>query len=148
METLKLHWLGSPQVEVEGRAVKLETRKATALLAYMSLAASECHREPLATMFWPEGSQQKALANLRRTLSSLNASLPGWIEADRETISLKRNSKLWVDVEAFHQSLSQLKEHGHPESEVCEECLSVLDQTVQLYRGSARGGRKYPSGSC
>ena len=69
METLKLHWLGHPLVELKGKPVKLETRKAAALLAYVSLSPEECPREVLATMFWQEGNQQKALANLRRTLS-------------------------------------------------------------------------------
>jgi len=135
VEALKLNWLGHPLVEWKGQAIKLETRKAAALLAYLSLTPGECQREVLATMFWQEGSQQKALANLRRALSSLNASLPEWIEADRETISLKRNIKLWVDVDAFHQSLSQLKEHPHPENETCDDCLSALNKTVELYRG-------------
>jgi LuxR family maltose regulon positive regulatory protein len=135
VESLKLSWLGHPLVELKGRAIKLETRKAAALLAYLSLKPGECQREILATMLWQEGNQQKALANLRRTLSSLNSSLPGWIEADRETIALKLNGKLWVDVDAFHQSLSQFKGHNHPEHEVCDECLSLLDETAELYRG-------------
>jgi len=135
VETLKLYWLGAPQVELKGQAVKLETRKAAALLCYLSLASGECQRELLATMFWPEGSQQKALANLRRTLSSLNASLPGWIEAERGALTLKRNGRLWVDVEAFHQSLSDLHQHTHPEKEVCDECLPVLERTVAMVRG-------------
>ena len=127
MEAFNLHWLGPPVVELKGRPIKLETRKAVALLAYLSLTLGECQREILATMFWPEGNQAKALANLRRTLSSLNSSLPGWMEADRETICLKRNVKLWVDIDAFHQSLSQRKEHAHLVDEICEECLSILD---------------------
>ena len=140
METLKLHWLGHPLVELKGRAIKLETRKAAALLAYLSLTPGECQRETLATMFWQEGNQQKALANLRRTLSSLNSSLPGWIDADRETIRLKHNGKLWVDVDAFHQLLSRLKQHNHPENEVCDDCLSILDKAVELYRGDFMDG--------
>ena len=135
METLKLHWMGHPLVECKGRVVKLETRKAAALLAYLSLNPGECQREVLATMLWPEGNQQKALANLRRTLSSLNSSLPGWIQANRETIALKRNVKLWVDVEAFYQLLSQCKEHNCPESEMCEQWLEVLTRMAGLYRG-------------
>ena len=134
MESLKLSWLGHPLVELKGRAIKLETRKAAALLAYLSLNPGECPREVLATMFWQESNQQKALANLRRTLSSLNSSLPGWIEADRETIRLKRNGNLWVDVEALHQLRSQLKQHNHPENEVCNKCLSMLDKIAELYR--------------
>jgi DNA-binding SARP family transcriptional activator len=93
-------------------------------------------------MFWPEGSQQKALANLRRTLASLNASLPGWIEADHATIRLKRNAQSWVDVAAFLQMLPQLTEHNHPENKVCDECLAVLEQAVALYRGDFLQGEK------
>ena len=135
METLKLYWLGAPQVELKGRIVKLETRKAAALLCYLSLTPNECQREILATMFWPEGNQQKALANLRRTLSSLNSSLPGWIEANRDTLALKRNGKLWVDVEAFQQSLMDLHNHTHPEKEVCDGCLHILEKTIETVRG-------------
>src|SRR5512145_1961286 len=105
------------------------------MLAYLSLTPGACQREVLATMFWPEGSQQKSLANLRRTLSSLNSSLPKWIEANRETISLKRNAKLWVDMEAFYDLLSKYKEHSHSDSEICKDCLSALDQAIELYRG-------------
>ena len=135
METLRLGWLGRPLVERKGRPVKLETRKAAALLSYLSLVPGQSQREIVATLFWPEGSQQKALANLRRTLASLNASLPGWIEADHETISLKRNAKLWVDVDELHRLLSQYKEHDHPGNEICDACLLVLDRIVKLYRG-------------
>jgi len=135
VETLKLYWLGAPQVELNGRTVKLETRKAAALLCYLSLSPGECQRELLATMFWPEGSQQKALANLRRTLSSLNASLPGWIETERGTLALKRNARLWVDVDAFHQSLLNFRQHTHAEKELCDECLPVLEKTAEMVRG-------------
>lgn len=119
MEALKLYWLGSPYIEWKGRSIKPETRKAAAVLAYLSLEPGQHPRELIATMFWPEGTQQKALANLRRTLSSLNSRLPGWIEADRETVGIKRNLKLWVDVDAFDQLLSQLKEHRHATNELC-----------------------------
>lgn len=140
VETLRLHWLGHPLVELKGKPVKLETRKAAALLVYLSLNPGECQREGLATMFWQEGNQHKALANLRRTLSSLNNSLPGWIEANRETISLKRNGRLWMDVEDFEQVFSQPNQHGHSEKETCEDCLSILDKAVELYRGDFLDG--------
>lgn len=133
METLKLRWLGPALVEWDGQAVKLETRKAAALLACLSLAPGKCQRETLAAMFWPEGTQQKALANLRRTLASLNASLPGRIEADRESIALKAG--IWVDAVVFQECLSRLHAHNHPQNEICEACLSALEQAAGLYRG-------------
>ena len=140
MEKLSLYWLGPPLVEWKGRPNKLETRKAEALLVYLSLNTEKCRRETLATMFWQESSQQKALANLRRTLASLNASLPGWIEADRETIALKRDNKLWVDVDIFQRLRFQCKEHNHPASKVCEDCLANLVKAVELYRGDFLDG--------
>jgi LuxR family maltose regulon positive regulatory protein len=91
-------------------------------------------------MFWPEVSQQKALASLRRTLSSLNSSLPGWIQADRTTINLKRNAKLWVDVDAFKQLLSEIGAHRHPGDELCENCFLSLEEAVRHYRGSFLDG--------
>jgi len=135
VETLKLYWLGTPRVELAGQIVKLETRKAAALLCYLSLTPGNCQREILATMFWPEGSQQKALSNLRRTLSSLNSSLPGWIEANRDTLTLKRNGKLWVDVEDFQKSLTDLHQHTHPEKEACDGCVHILEKTIEIVRG-------------
>src|SRR5512135_558985 len=135
VETLRLYWLGSPRVELGERNVKLETRKAAALLAYLSLTPGECQREILATMFWPDANQHKALANLRRTLSSLNSSLPGWIQADRETITLGRNDKLWVDLGVFHQLLSRSQDHCRSENEICDQCLSTLVEAVAYQRG-------------
>ncbi len=135
MEELRLHWLGSPLVELKRQPVKLETRKGAGLLAYLSLRADRQPREVVATMFWPEGDQQHALACLRRTLASLNARLPGWIEADRESLSLKRTEKLWVDVETFRQLASKVLAHCRDESQICDSCRSVLEQALRLRRG-------------
>ncbi len=134
MESLKLYWLGPPLVELRGRALRLETRKVVALLAYLSLTPGLGRRETLAAMFWPEANQKKALGNLRRTLASLKSDLPGWIEADRETITLKRNNRLWIDVEAFHQSLQDVRTHDHRGPGPCEACLDGLNEAVGYYR--------------
>jgi LuxR family maltose regulon positive regulatory protein len=135
MERLRLGWLGNPTVEFNGQVVKLETRKSTALLAYLSMTSNGCQREILASMLWPDGSQQKSLANLRRSLSSLNSRLPGWIEADRETIRLHREDGAWIDVDSFHQSLATIRAHCEQELPVCESCLSLLEEAVKSYRG-------------
>ena len=135
MRTLKLYWLGAPRVELGGQTVRLETRKSTALLAYLSLAARECQREVLGAMFWPEGSQQQASASLRRALSSLNTRLPGWLQADRERIGLSRSAGLWSDVDMFHRLLSESQDHCPAEVGVCDRCLSTLEQAVACYRG-------------
>ncbi len=135
MQTLKLSWLGPARIELAGRTVKAETRKSAALLAYLSLLREPCSRELLATLFWPEADQQKALANLRRTLFSLNSRLPGWLDADHQTVSLRRNDKLSVDVDAFHNCLAVVRDHSHPPAEPCEQCLQALTTAAAYYRG-------------
>ncbi len=135
MEALKLHWLGLPRVELKGRPAKLETRKSLALLAYVSMGAEKCQREGLAAIFWPEATQQRALGNLRRTLSSLNSRLPGCIESDRETIGLKRGSALWSDVAVFRDLLARAKCLPDAREQDPEKCRSLLEGAVKLYRG-------------
>ena len=66
-----LSWLGPPQIEVDGRSVKLETRKGTALLAFLSVEKRPYSRERLAALFWPAYDPVRAPANLRRVLASL-----------------------------------------------------------------------------
>jgi len=50
METLELKWVGSPQVNVDGRPVRFETRKVTALLAVLSFDRRPQSREYLAAL--------------------------------------------------------------------------------------------------
>src|SRR5512136_672064 len=115
MTALRLFWLGPPAIEYDGRPLRLEMRKTLALLAYLSLNLQNPTRETLASLFWPEYDQQHALANLRRNLSSLARSLPfGLLEADRETIGLRKVDWLEVDVDEFHQQLSLASQHSHP----------------------------------
>jgi LuxR family maltose regulon positive regulatory protein len=131
---VKCFWLGLPLVQEGTRSIKLETRKATALLAYLSLAPQGSSREFLATMFWPDYDQSRALANLRRALSSLMADLPeGTLEADREIIRWRDSGKRWLDVEEFQQAVKKI--HAHCSGELCEDCLKTLEQAVNLYRG-------------
>ncbi len=135
MEGLRLYWLGDPAVELRGHLVRLETRKCAALLAYLSIGARKYQREAVATILWPEASQPKALGNLRRALASLNSRLPGWIEADRETIGIKPADKLWCDVAAFHDLLARIKKHRAAGNELSEDCLTALQEALKLCRG-------------
>jgi DNA-binding SARP family transcriptional activator len=126
--------LGAPRIEHDGVPVEVDTRKAIALAAYLAVTEQSHTRDALAGLLWPEYSQSRARAALRRTLSSLGkARAEGWLHADRESVDLD-NDTIWVDVTRFHDLLGRCKEHGHPESEVCPECLPLLTEAVALYR--------------
>ncbi len=135
MAILKLFWLGSPSIEYEGHPLHLEMRKALALLAYLSLSPQRPTRESLASIFWPEFDQQRALANLRRNLASLSTSLPsGILFSDRETAGLLKES-LTIDVDDFHRLLSVSEDHAHAKDALCLECKASFENAVSLYRG-------------
>jgi DNA-binding SARP family transcriptional activator/tetratricopeptide (TPR) repeat protein len=132
--------LGAPRIERDGVPVEVDTRKATALAAYLAVTRRGHTRDALAGLLWPEYNQGRARAALRRTLSSLGkAREEGWLLADRESVDLAHDA-IWVDVVRFEDLLAACKLHGHPESEVCAECLPLLTEAVERYRDDFMAG--------
>lgn len=137
MTNLKLFWLGSPIIERDNNAIHMETRKATALLAFLGLSPVPPSRERLAALFWPEFDQTHAPANLRRTLFSINHSIgPSILVSDRDNIGIDPNSHVWQDVCEFRLLLATLKSHNHTEITTCPECINNLEKVITLYRGN------------
>ena len=136
MSRLALYLLGPPRIELDGEPVQVGRRKMVALLAYLAVAGG-CHRrDSLATLLWPEYDQSRALAYLRRILSMLNRVLDGeWLAVDRETAGLNADADpstgsgqgLWLDVDVFRQRLVACGTHGHPPTEVCTDCVPLLE---------------------
>ena len=132
--------LGAPRLEHDGVPIEVDTRKATALAAYLAVTRRGHTRDALAGLLWPEYGQARARAALRRTLSSLGkARQEGWLLADRESVDLAHDA-IWVDVVEFEDLLAASELHGHPGSEVCAECLPPLTEAVGLYRGDFMAG--------
>src|SRR6266702_4308463 len=114
MAHLALYLFGSPRIERDGVAVNVDTRKATALIAYLAATRQRHSRDTLAALLWPDYDQGHARATLRRTLSALNKALAGkYLEIDRETIGLDAHADLWVDIDEFHTSVTQCEQHQH-----------------------------------
>ena len=136
MINLKFSWLGSPIIKSDNIAIHIETRKATALLAFLSLSLSPPSRENLTTLFWPEFDQTHALANLRRTLFSIKKILGQEIlVSSHENVGINPVSLVWQDVSAFRLLLETVKSHQHAENIICPECVDNLEKAVTLYRG-------------
>jgi LuxR family transcriptional regulator, maltose regulon positive regulatory protein len=142
---LKLSWLGHPRIEQSGIDVRLETRKTTALLAYLSLNQHPQSREKLAALFWPDFDPSRAPANLRRSLASLHASIPGgWLDAERDRIGIRAGAGPWVDVLVVQKTIADLKAHRHEPGRPCAECLSMAVKAIELYRGDFLEGFNLP----
>jgi DNA-binding SARP family transcriptional activator len=101
--TLSLSLLGPPLAEVDGEPLTVDTRKATALLAYLTLEPGRHGRDSLAGLLWPEYAPDRARAALRRTLSTLRSGLGGrWLAVTRDAVSLDRDG-VTVDVDEFRR---------------------------------------------
>ncbi len=141
MSRLALSLLGPPRIERDGVVIEVDTRKAIALIAYLAVTRQRHSRDALAALLWPEYDQSHARATLRRTLSTLNKALNGpWLEVDRETIALNRNSDLQIDVNGFHELLAECQSHHHKPGETCSACIDPLAKAVALYQGDFLAG--------
>src|SRR5512137_2079287 len=92
---VRLFWLGHPRIELNAEPVHLDTRKTTALLVHLSMTDHPVSRERLAALLWPDFDQVRAPANLRRSLATLRAALPGkWLAAERDRIGVDLSEDL------------------------------------------------------
>ena len=68
----EIRLLGAPAVLFAGRSLSPESRKATALLAYLAMRADEpTSRDHLAGLLWGDSANDQARANLRQALTQL-----------------------------------------------------------------------------
>ncbi len=140
-KTFHVSFLGTVALKSGENSVLLETRKATALLAFLCVTGQDHRREALETMFWGEHDQQSAQSNLRRNLSSLNKSLHGeMIFADREKVGLKPGSPVLIDCKTFHDTVERARKHSHSENRICSSCMNELEEAINLYRGDFLSG--------
>jgi len=137
MVRLKLFLLGPPRLELDGAPIKLERRKATALLAYLLVNQQSYSRNSLAALFWPDYDQRRARAALRRTLATLKqARLTPWLQIGREVIGPKPAWPAWIDANHFRQ----LSRCHKTTPELQASCLASLVEAVALYQADFMAG--------
>jgi DNA-binding SARP family transcriptional activator len=126
---LEISLIGPPRVLREGRPVSFDTRKATALLAHLTLTERPRSREALCGLLWPGRDPEHARGALRRTLSALRKAVgEEWIDAVADSVALRAGDGLVVDVRRFR---SLATEDAPPED---------LAAAVKLFRGGLLEG--------
>ncbi len=141
MARLSISLLGPPRLECGDQPIRVDTRKADALLAYLAVTRQQHRRDSLATLLWPENDQPHARSALRRTLFTLNHALEkDWLDFDREIICLNFQADISIDVYNFESSLAECQSHGHSVTEVCTACIQPLTKAVELYHGDFMAG--------
>jgi DNA-binding SARP family transcriptional activator/predicted ATPase len=141
MSRAALFLLGPPRIERDGEPVEVDTRKAIALAAYLSISGEEHSRDALAAIFWPLSNQSRARAALRRTLSTLRRAVGDEkLDVDGERLALRPSSGFQVDVDQFLRLLADCETHGHRTDQVCPACVAPLSQAVALYHADFMSG--------
>ena len=149
MTRLSLELLGTFAATFDGHAVsRFRSSKARALLAYLAVEANRAHsRSSLATLLWPESSEQDAYRNLRVTLHRLRRALDDIApDAGDEILQIGGghvqidHSALTLDVAEFRNLLDAVSAHGHTSPDLCRVCIERLRQAASLYRGDLLAG--------
>ena len=136
---LTISLLGGVRILLDGTAVSnFPSRKADALLAYLACNPRAHPREKLATLFWPDNDQTRALANLSVILSSLRKQLDDYVLADRHTIAFNTERVVDLDVVAFEQAIEAAQRRQS--SKISRTVAAQLDTAVSRYKGDFLAG--------
>lgn len=111
MGRVSLKLFGGFQARLEpGLPLTLPTRKAQALLAYLTLLPDPPpHRDSLAVLLWPDRTDHQARASLRHALHELRRALvasPGVLRTEGDTVTVDTNL-VDLDVAAFTRLLAE-----------------------------------------
>ena len=101
---------GFPEIRFDDRPCRLALRKGLALLIYLAEAKGPVGRDVVATMLWPESSEEVVRARLRRLLHRLQVVLGEHVLAtDRSTIRWSSETAGPLELAAVAGLLEQLR---------------------------------------
>lgn len=133
---LEFRFLGQFEILQAGEPIRLASRPAQSLLAYLCLHPGKAfRREKLAGLLWPEASETNARNNLRqalwrvrRTLENGSPDSPRFFLVDDLSIAFDAGAPYWLDVEALTRPVP-------PDAQPAE-----LAQIVSVYQGELLPG--------
>ena len=97
-----LKLLGTPSLELSGRAVNFTRKKAMALLAFLAITRKAHDREHICTLLWPDSDTSSGRRSLRSVLTELRKILPdGLLGTDGSVVHLNDDVGLEVDTRRF-----------------------------------------------
>jgi len=131
---LRVHLFGRFRLERGGEPIRLSTRKAELLLAYLVLNSGFHFRERIAALFWGDSSDQSARASLRNALAILRRQVdPDLLVTDRQTVELATDFPLSVDAVQFRSKARRFLESPSPDESRVPLDMYTDDLLVDFY---------------
>lgn len=100
---VSLRLLGPIEIYAGDEPLKVDSRKALALLGYLAASRRPVARDTLLGLLWADMPEERGRANLSWTLNRLGALLPGLVQADRGSVRLAADPQLSVDLHQFER---------------------------------------------
>ncbi|MGD1950410.1 MAG: BTAD domain-containing putative transcriptional regulator, partial [Leptolyngbyaceae cyanobacterium] len=131
---LRINLLGHFRLTFNDEPIEgLQTDRYQSLLAYLVLSAQTPQpRVQVASVFWPEITEKKAKANLRRELHRFRQILPNadqFVHVTTQTIQWQPQLPFWSDVSAFETTIAKTADRSSKEK------IKDLKQAIELYQG-------------
>ncbi len=108
MDLLEIFTFGGVVIHLGGKPLLgFHSKKAKALLVYLSLGRIPQPREKLAEMLWEQRSQAQAMSNLRVVIANLRKLISPYLKIDRQTIAINPEAPCWCDALAFDAEIAE-----------------------------------------
>ncbi|MCB9102335.1 MAG: AAA family ATPase [Anaerolineales bacterium] len=137
---LRIQLFDTPLIESKGSSlIQFRSLKIEALFYYLAITPGQQHRRTrLASLFWSELPEDKALGNLRYALWNMRQVLDDALfSIDRGTVTFQSNDTIWVDVHEFDDLLNAAKNRAELE---LSEGMPRLQRAADLYQGDFLAG--------
>jgi DNA-binding SARP family transcriptional activator len=110
--TLSIRLLGRLEVRADGMPVRIGGRHAQALIGLLAMRPRLRLRDTIAAELWPDldgpsaASLRQALWLIRSSFAAAGLSADAWLEADQDTLGIRRDVQLDLDTDHFDRLAS------------------------------------------
>lgn len=132
---LTLQAFGFPALRLGDEHLAFSRRKTGALLLYLAITRRVHARDTLANLLWGEMTQERAMANLRKSLSELREQVSATVVIGFHTVAINPDYPLELDVAAFEAAVAR---------GIATEDVPLLMQAVARYPADFLAGFHVP----
>jgi predicted ATPase/DNA-binding SARP family transcriptional activator len=134
---LKITTLGGLGIELDEQPIGgFVSRKAEALLVYLTMHPREHPRETLGNLLWDDLSQTLSLSYLRTVLASLQKQLAPYLRVTRHSIAINNEREWWIDVVELNRVLETAHEQWEKHGDFTRATVAELEKVLGLYKGT------------